>query len=421
MDQTPRTLGSFGRSQILFEARGDETITRGLNHLYLTMVPEPVSSVGEENSFQAAMATNEVMAESNNSTSQGMSSEPMVLEAACSNEGLGSAPALAEKSSIPTVLSSEAKVCKSLSSVGKEHPSLILMTTVISQNLDPIAHLKVCGNKIPLVLWRESLYLPLQKCLSAMDLANYLANRGHTAIRQTLESFGYINKDVFLLLLPSLDGKGSGRWISRKCFMALLRYEHIFLKRKHRKTLFLNLLKNVKISGNPSDSVARSMPSQLVQNNVPERVSTSYTGTAVIPLTGNINVRGQSSSYVVLEGNIYLEINTFPKLREHINVRGYRFIDKVLDEKKIDPELSFITTYHHFKRSHICSSALLVVLENCCLVSKDDRNAMKILRDDIKDAIILNLVHQMLVEPINGSRKVQNKKRLTRFVCEEIG
>ena len=179
-------------------------------------------------------------------------------------------------------------------------------------------------------------------------MTTYLENRGHTAIHRNLESLGCIKKDVFLLLPPAPDGKSAGWWISRKSFTALPIYEHIFQKRKHQKTLFLNVLMNIKISGDISDSIGKSLSSQSVPNNV----------------------------------------------------------------------LSFVTAYNRFGWSHICGAALLVVLDNCCLASKDERDAIKILRDDMNNGIILSLVDQKLVQPINGSWEVQNKKKLARFVCD---
>ena len=310
-------------------------------------------------------------------------------------------------------------------SLFKEHSALSSMTTVVSEVQETRGSFRICGSYIPVLHWQEDMYLPLTSCLSALDLPNYLDNRGHPAICRALMQMGCAGKETFILLSDIDEVGNTGRWISKRCLLALLRNDQIFQRKIEQKTVFFRLLKKFKLHDklpSPGNTVSDSDTNTCSDSaSIFSDDSTSSPGNdiTVTPISGKVNVNNKMTTYIVESGKVWVEIRMFPFLRQHINKRAFHFIDEALSREGLYPESCFRTTSRRYKRSHGHTKALHTILDHCFSHRKQECLTAKSLLDDIKDAIICNLIEKQACKA--NTRPVPDSEKLAEFVHEELG
>ena len=269
------------------------------------------------------------------------------------------------------------------------------------------------------------MYLPLTSCLSALDLPNYLDNRGHPAICRALMQMGCAGKETFILLSDIDEVGNTGRWISKRCLLALLRNDQIFQRKSEQKTVFFRLLKKFKLPDklpSPGNTVSDSDTNTCSDSDSifsDDNTSSPGNDITVTPISGKVNVNSKMTTYIVESGKVWVEIRMFPFLQQHINKRAFHFIDEALSREGLYPESCFRTTSRRYKRSHVHTKALHTILDHCFSHRKQECLTAKSLLDDIKDAIICNLIEKQACKA--NTRPVPDSEKLSEFVHEELG
>ena len=141
--------------------------------------------------------------------------------------------------------------------------------------------------------------------------------------------------------------------------------------------------------------------------------------TPCVETTGSVFFKGQLTTYVVHDQKIYVEINMFPFIRDHINHRSYHFMDSCLVRAGLVPQACYITTSQTFKRSHIHTKALLLLLKKSFRHHKLDCEMAIAAIADLKDDITLSLVSSQT--PSNGAKnRISNVNKLSKIINEEF-
>ena len=317
----------------------------------------------------------------------------------------------------------------------KEHPTVSRFTTVISVPLQPIGHLKVCGNFIPVTQWQGALFLPLSECLHAIDLPKYIDNHGYKSICIALQRLKAREKHC-LISFPSSGAPVDKKWINKCSLHLLFKSSGLFRKKKAQIDLFLNLLHKFRpavrhrdhtaslgsSSSEPMESEMGSpVPAECTSSeceNENEHVADPLPELSSIPLveaTGTVAFNGHLTTYVMHNKKIYIEINMFPFIREHINHRSYHFMDSCLVREGLVPYDCYITTSKAFKRSHIHTKALLLLLKKSFKRHKKNCETAVMDLADLKDNIILSLICS---QPGSCGAKSKTPNKLSQIIHE---
>ena len=300
---------------------------------------------------------------------------------------------VAEEPSSPT--ETEAEEPRSPKQFFKPHAIVSKLTTVLSVHLKPIGHFKMCGNCIPVIEWEGVLYFPIPDCLCAVDMPNYIDNRGYKSICAALDTLKPQAKHC-LITFPTAGAGSDKRWIKKCSLRALFRSTYLFRKKRAQIDLFLRLLCRFKpvLSQRGHSTLSSSSGTVELELGSTEEACLGIEPqgetciTPYVETTGSVFFKGQLTTYVVHDQKIYAEINMFPFIRDHINQRSYHFMDSCLVRAGLVPQACYITTSQMFKRSHIHTKALLLLLKKSFRHHKLDCEMAIAAIADLKDDII---------------------------------